>query len=149
MGFEDAWRELLPGRVSGFAGVTGGAEEKNAIGRAAGEDLLEARGDGLAIGHVPDIGRGEARGPKDLAELGGGGRCGTGEPGDEVGGGSWLVEMELMVGLEGIGDVGSVGGIEEDDAEFGVDAGGVINDAVDEAGFRDGAEADAGGAVPR
>ena len=73
MGFEDACRELLPGRVSGFAGVTGGGEEKNAFGRAAGEDLLETRGDGLAIGHVPDVGRGEGWVPKDLAELGGGG----------------------------------------------------------------------------
>ncbi len=50
-----------------------------------------------------------------------------------------------MVSLEGIGDAGSVGGVKKDDAEFGVDADGVLNDAVDEACFGDGAEADAGG----
>ncbi len=90
--------------------------------------MFGAFGDVAAIGHIPGVRRG-GRGPEDLAGLRGGGGRGAGEPGDEILQAGGVVEREAVVSLQGIGDVRGVGFLKEDDAEFGVVAGGVIDDA--------------------
>ncbi len=106
--------------------------------------MFEAFGDVAAIGHIPGVRRG-GRGPEDLAGLRGGGGRRTGESGDEIWQAGGVVEREAAIGLQRIGDVRGVEFLIEDDAEFGIVAGGVIDDAVNEAGFGEGAETDARG----
>jgi hypothetical protein len=69
--------------------------------------------------------------------------CGVAGGDQRIWRGYGAVEREAVIGLQGIGDVGGVGFLKEDHAEFWIDASSVIDDAVNEARFGDGAETDA------